>query len=91
MNKGTRICKVCGKEYEYCKTNKVSDNIFIGKDVACCQEHAEIYFERVKKARAGEVSDSEENNMNKETKSSKRIKTSGRSVNSKTKNTTSEK
>ncbi len=45
-----KICKVCGKEYECCKTERF--NVFRWQDVACCPEHAEIYFERVAQARS---------------------------------------
>ncbi len=43
MAQGTRICKVCGKEYPYCKTERRVD-LFRYQDVACCKEHAAIYF-----------------------------------------------
>lgn len=46
----TRICKVCGKEYEYCRTNRVA-GIFRWQDVSCCPEHGSIYFARVLEAR----------------------------------------
>ena len=46
---GTRICKVCGKEYEYCKTK--ARGAFQWQDVACCVEHANQYFEEVAIAR----------------------------------------
>ena len=42
---GTRICKVCGKEYEYCKTKARGQ--FKWQDVACCIEHANQYFEEI--------------------------------------------
>ncbi|MCQ2770651.1 MAG: hypothetical protein MJ236_02495 [Clostridia bacterium] len=45
MSKGTRICKICGKEYEYCKTK--AQGMFIWRDVACCEEHAKEYFRKV--------------------------------------------
>ena len=31
----TRICKVCGKEYEYCHTQRTVPGIFRYQDVAC--------------------------------------------------------
>lgn len=49
MPKGTRICKVCGKEYPYCTT--ITKNVFRWQDVACCQEHAMEYFKLVEDAR----------------------------------------
>lgn len=51
MAKGTRICKVCGKEYEYCKT-WVSANKFRWQDVACSPECGAIYFKQIEESRA---------------------------------------
>ena len=50
MVKGTRICKICGKEYPYCKTERSAD-IFRYQDVACCVEHGTQYFAEVEAAR----------------------------------------
>ena len=43
MAKGTRICKICGKEYIYCYTLR-RDDVFRWQDVACCPEHGSEYF-----------------------------------------------
>lgn len=53
MPNGTRICKVCGKEYEYCHTIRPS-GVFRYQDVACCPEHGAIYLKEVQIAR-GEI------------------------------------
>ena len=53
MQKVTKICKVCGKEYPYCKTWRSAD-IFRWQDVACCPEHAAEYFEAVQAERQKE-------------------------------------
>ena len=53
MAKGKRMCKICGKEYEYCKTER-GDGVFRWQDVACCPEHAEEYFAQIAASR-GEV------------------------------------
>ena len=50
MVKGTRICKICGKEYPYCKTERGA-GIFRYQDVACCVEHGTQYFAEVEAAR----------------------------------------
>ena len=50
MIKGTRICKICGKEYPYCKTERGA-GIFRYQDVACCVEHGTQYFAAVEAAR----------------------------------------
>lgn len=49
MAKGTRKCKICGKEYEYCRTE--TNNKFRWQDVACCPEHATEYFELIAASR----------------------------------------
>ena len=50
MVKGTRICKICGKEYPYCKTERGA-GIFRYQDVACFVEHGTQYFAEVEAAR----------------------------------------
>lgn len=50
MAKATRICKICGKEYEYCRTE--TNNKFRWQDVACCPEHGAEYFRLIKESRA---------------------------------------
>lgn len=50
MEKGTRICKVCGVEYPYCRTNR-NDGVFRYQDVACCPEHGAIYLDLIIKSR----------------------------------------
>jgi len=55
MANSTRKCKVCGKEYPYCKTELKDGNIFRWQDVACCQEHGAEYFALVAKARSAKA------------------------------------
>jgi len=55
--KGTRICKICGKEYPYCKTPN-PNNVFRYQDVACCPEHGTQYLREVLIAR-GELVEGE--------------------------------
>ena len=52
MAKSIRICKVCGKEYEYCKTFAPA-NKFRWQDVACSPECGAKYFAEVEAARNG--------------------------------------
>lgn len=59
MVQATKICKVCGKEYPYCK-NWNSNDIFRWQDVACCEEHGKEYFAQVMKARGEEPAEKEE-------------------------------
>ena len=46
----TRICKICGREYPFCYTNR-HDNAFRWQDVACCPEHGTEYFNRIAASR----------------------------------------
>lgn len=52
MATGTKICKICGKEYECCKTVRHIDGVFRWQDVACCVEHGQEYLSRVLAARS---------------------------------------
>jgi len=62
MPQGVRICKICGKEYPYCKTKRPA-GISRWQDVACSPEHATIYFTKIAESRSGNaaVEDTEEN------------------------------
>lgn len=50
MAQGTRICKICGKEYPFCKTPN-PNNVFRFQDVACCEEHGAQYLEAILRSR----------------------------------------
>ena len=50
MPQGTRICKICGKEYSYCKTLKAPE-MFRWQDVACCAKHGQEYLKRIIESR----------------------------------------
>lgn len=88
MAKGTRICKICGKEYEYCKT-WLSQDKFRWQDVACSPECGSKYFALIEASRTGKPIDTEpevekkaefktdtntENNPEKDLKVSQRLK-----------------
>lgn len=47
MATATRICKVCGKEYPYCRTERRVAGLFRWQDVACSVEHGSIYLKDV--------------------------------------------
>ena len=55
MPSGTRVCKICGCTYPYCKT--VTQNRFRYQDVACSPEHATEYFRKVELSRLKEAVD----------------------------------
>lgn len=54
MQKSTRVCKVCGKPYEYCKTWNNTDK-FRWQDVACSYECGVKYFKQIEESRTEKV------------------------------------
>lgn len=50
-------CKVCGCEYEYCRTQRHIDGVFRWQDVACSPEHGSIYLARIEASRTNESAD----------------------------------
>lgn len=50
MAKVTKICRVCGKQYEACHTPNTT-GVFRWRDVACSIECGRIYLERIEKSR----------------------------------------
>ena len=54
MAKQTRICRVCGAEYQACNSIKPGDNKFNWREVACSPECGQKYFQAVMEAR-GEI------------------------------------
>ena len=49
---GTKICRICGKEYEACHTlRKNVNNEFRWQDVACCPEHGQEYLRQILESR----------------------------------------
>ena len=59
MAKGIKICKVCGKEYPYCKTQAPTGK-FRYQDVACSPECGTIYFERILASREKNIETDDE-------------------------------
>lgn len=62
MATGTKVCKICGKEYECCKTVRHVDGVFRWQDVACCVEHGQEYLNLVLMARSATPGTGSENN-----------------------------
>lgn len=53
MAKGIKICRVCGKEYEACHTQRPNlDNEFRWQEVACSPECGSIYLQRIIESRS---------------------------------------
>ncbi len=46
----TKICKVCGKEYDCCKSGGAVGT-FRWQDVACCVDHGMAYLKAIKESR----------------------------------------
>lgn len=46
-----KICKVCGKEYEPCRSIRPTDSVFNWRVVACSPQCGQEYFRRVAEAR----------------------------------------
>ena len=61
MPTGVRKCKVCGKEYPYCRSIR-AEGVFKYQDVACCPDHGEIYLARVLEARGMKKKDEADTN-----------------------------
>ena len=72
MLPNTKICKICGKEYKYCKTESLKD-IFRWRDVACCPEHGKEYFKLIMESRSPDQKAGQETDKT-EKKSSKTAK-----------------
>lgn len=51
MADATKVCKVCGKTYPYCRSLRTAEGVFRWQDVACCQEHGSEYLAAVLKSR----------------------------------------
>ena len=59
MATGTKICKVCGEEYEYCHTARRITGIFRWQDVACCPKHGAEYLAKIRESRENADSENE--------------------------------
>lgn len=51
MPKQTKVCRVCGKTYESCKSIKTGSGVFNWREMCCSPECGQIYFQRVQDAR----------------------------------------
>lgn len=51
MPKAVKVCRVCGKQYEACRTAKKNIGVFQWQDVACSPECGAEYLRRVNEAR----------------------------------------
>lgn len=53
MPKVMKICRVCGKSYEACRTVNKVPGVFRWQEVACSPECGAIYLQKVNDARSG--------------------------------------
>lgn len=75
MPKVTRICRVCGKEYPYCKTYRdINSDKMIWQNVACSPECGKIYFDRILKSRSKSNAEESVENVSKKTKKTSKKK-----------------
>ena len=52
MDRPLLTCRICGKQYEACKSARRVDGVFRWQDVACCPEHGATYLDLIRKSRA---------------------------------------
>lgn len=51
MATATKICRVCGKEYEACHTLRRTAGVFRWQEVACSPECGAIYLAKIEESR----------------------------------------
>ena len=51
MASAIKKCRVCGKEYEACRSAKRVDGVYRWKDVACSPECGQVYLARILESR----------------------------------------
>lgn len=59
MPKATKECRVCGKTYVACNTNRHFDGSFHWREVACSPECGQEYLKRVTASRIGQQDEPE--------------------------------
>lgn len=51
MPRQTKVCRVCGKTYESCRSIKTGSGVFNWREMCCSPECGKIYFQRVEEGR----------------------------------------
>lgn len=54
MATATKICRVCGKEYEACRSANRAAGVFRWQEVACSPECGRIYLQQIQDSRSEE-------------------------------------
>lgn len=68
-------CRVCGKEYDCCHSQKSAPGVYRWFDVACCPEHGEVYLKQILASRGElKVEKKDEAALEKSGKTSKEVK-----------------
>lgn len=51
MTKQTKICRVCGSEYDACNSVRTGNKVFNWREVACSPECGMVYLEKINASR----------------------------------------
>lgn len=51
MASATKICRICGKEYEACRSTNRNAGVFRWQEVACSPECGTAYLEKINESR----------------------------------------
>lgn len=60
MPKQTKICRVCGAEYEACHSVRTGSSVFNWREVACSPACGMVYLERITASRKPTVQEEKE-------------------------------
>ena len=72
MPQATRECRVCGKVYTACNTNRHFDGSFHWREVACSPECGQEYLKRVMESREEKTEEPKKETVSKKKKVSYR-------------------
>ena len=51
MPTAKKICRVCGKSYEACRTTTQKTGVFLWREVACSPDCGAVYLQRINEGR----------------------------------------
>lgn len=73
MPKQTKICRVCGKKYEACRSIKTGDSVFNWREVACSPECGKIYLQQVIASRSARNESEEKARVSRKKKTAEHV------------------
>lgn len=73
MPKQTKICRVCGKKYEACRSIKTGDSVFNWREVACSPECGKVYLQQVIASRSAQNESEEKTHILRKKKTVERV------------------